>query len=146
MLEEGSQCSALVLALFLLTHCSVPQGLEQGIRYTLGIINGTSFAGQIRTAWPQQKFELFAFLRLWGFCLFACLFFPESCFNVSAVTCWKFFEGLNGHSTIVLKILGSDTASQKHYCCTTWLLKQKQLSWRGSRALPPSLSKLWNFP
>lgn len=43
MLEEGSACAALVLAPFLRTHCSAPQGMERWIRWTLGLINMAAF-------------------------------------------------------------------------------------------------------
>ena len=43
MLEEGSACAALVLALFLHTHFSVPQGTERWIRWALGLTSMAAF-------------------------------------------------------------------------------------------------------
>lgn len=77
MLEEESQCAALILALFLHTHCLLPQGLEEGSRWTIGIIYTSPLllarSGMLD---PSRNFNYLLFW-VWGFFVGFFGFFSE---------------------------------------------------------------------
>lgn len=109
------------------------------IRWTLGIINKTPFllprSGMLD---PSRSFHYLLFWGLFFFLLRVVLILLQWLARST-------FKSWMATKQLFKKILCSNTASRKHYCSTTWLHKQKPLSWMGSRALPPALPKLSNL-